>query len=49
MDTARFSLVEYRFTKVNIDFSTTQISSKLALELNPQGKFFSNELKYELT
>ncbi|WP_455084020.1 hypothetical protein [Porphyromonas endodontalis] len=47
METALFSLEEYRFTRVNIDFSDS-LSSRLNLDLQPYGKFFRDKLKYEL-
>ncbi len=47
METALFSLKEYRFTKVDIDFSDS-LSSSLGLDLRPCGKFFSDKRKYEL-
>lgn len=48
METALFSLVGYRFTRVDIDFGDS-LSSTLNLDLDPRGKFLSDKCEYELT
>lgn len=47
MKKAAFSLNEYRFEKVEIDFSK-KTSNDLSISFEPSGQFISNDSSYEL-
>ncbi len=48
MKRAAFSLTNYRFEKVNIDF-TNKTSNEISILFEPSGKFYSKKSSFELT
>jgi len=48
MNKAAFSLVQYRFERINIDFSKNK-AKQLEIGFNPSGKFYLKNFTFELT